>query len=63
VEKGNNIDSDSDYVAGEEEEISGSDNQSKSSGALEEEPETEAGFKEVTKLKRTTSNMVSSNTD
>jgi hypothetical protein len=63
VDKGKQTNSDSDYVAEKEEDRSGTGDQSKSSGALEEEPGTKTGLKEVTRPKRTASKKVNSHGD
>jgi hypothetical protein len=59
VEKGNNTNTNSDYVAREDEDNNGSDGQSKSSKASDEELGTESAVKEVTLLKRSIPSKVS----
>lgn len=61
--KGKQSDSDSDYVAGKEEDNSGSGDQEDSSGDLEEVPGAEEGLKEAAKSKSTASKKVSPQKD
>ena len=62
VDKGKKVESDSDYVAREEEDSSGSADHSDSSTPFEDDLGAEVGFKGATRPKRTAAKKVSSHT-